>query len=215
MKTNQRNALVSLNKHCQDESLVLPGGVLVHFLLPDGFMSVTVFNRAASVRVLLDSKQCDTSFRWMEGEARSDYTGELALLTDNVKRVLMHGLSWYQLKVQDGNFHLNRGGSGRELQRKRSSSCLSCPATDFCAKDVCVKETSCTAFDKRQEAAHRRTMWWPVGCVREGVPTWTTSHGMLGRWPPVRGKGGQRLKVDFGRDLEFKKEVLDTKNLFI
>lgn len=125
-----------------------PGGVLARFLLSVGFTSITVFNRAASVRVLLDSKQCDASFRRMEGEAHSDYTGELGLLTDNVKRVLMHGLSWYQHKVQSGYFHLNRGSSDRELQRKTSSSCLSCPFTDFWVKDVCVRETSCTAFDK-------------------------------------------------------------------
>lgn len=61
-------------------------------------MNAVVLNGAASERVHLDCKQCDTSFRWIEGEAPSDYAGELCSFADNVKRVLMHGLSWYQLK---------------------------------------------------------------------------------------------------------------------
>lgn len=54
-------------------------------------MNTVVLNRAESVRVLLDSGQCDTS---LEGEASSVYAGEPCSFPDNVKRVLMHGLSW-------------------------------------------------------------------------------------------------------------------------
>lgn len=75
----------------------------MHFLLSDRFMNAVVLNRARSVRVLLDSEQGDTSFRWIEGEAPSDYADELCSFADNVKSVLMHGLSWYQFKVQHGD----------------------------------------------------------------------------------------------------------------
>lgn len=129
--------------HCRDSE-----GVLMCFLLSDRFMNTVVLNRAGSMRVLLDSKQCDTSFRWIEGEAPSEYAGEPCSFTDNVKRVLMHGLSWHQFKVQHGYFNFGRDGSGLNLQSKISSLSSICwPARlrlmRLCEldKQVCIRES--------------------------------------------------------------------------
>lgn len=70
------------------------------------------------MRVLLDSKQCDTSFRCIERAAPSEFAGDPCSFTDNVKRVLMRGLSWHQLKVQRGDFNFRGDGSGQNLQSK-------------------------------------------------------------------------------------------------
>lgn len=192
--------------HCCDSE-----GVLMCFLLSDRFMNTVVLNRAGSMRVLLDSKQCDTSFRWIEGEAPSEYAGEPCSFTDNVKRVLMHGLSWYQYKVQHGYFNFRRDGSGLNLQSKISSlASIYWPAPLWLMrlreleKQVGIRESfvsqSVQYFGSiltrgKRGVAHRRMKSWPVDSVREVAPIWTTSRDMLGRWHPSRDMVGKMSKV--------------------
>lgn len=153
--------------HCRDRE-----GMLMCFLLSDRFMNTMVLNGAGSMRVLLDCKQCDTSFRWIEGEAPSEYAGEPWSFTDNVKRVLMRGLSWYQLKGQRGYFNFSRDGSGLNLQNKITSLMfIYWPAshgwTGLCEL-VCVSAKLCVVvslgafteyFDKRKPEATLTTEW--------------------------------------------------------
>lgn len=101
------------NWHCLDTE-----GVLMCFLLSDSSMHTVVLNRAESMRVLSYSNKCDTSFGWIDGEAPSENAGEPCSFTDNVKGVLMHGLSWYQFKEHHGYFNFRMDSSGLDLQNK-------------------------------------------------------------------------------------------------
>lgn len=146
------------------------------FLLSDRFMNTVVLNRAGSMRVLLDSKQCDTSFRWIEGEAPSENAGEPCSFTDNVKRVLMHELSWYQFKVQHFNF--SRGSSGLNPQAIISSSMsiywpaplwlirLCKPEKQACVSDelrVAISLGILVHFDKKKQEEASLTAEWSCG----------------------------------------------------
>lgn len=137
-------------------------------------MDSVVVNRAGRMRVLLDSKQHDASFGWIEGEAPPEYAGEPCPFTDNVKRVLIRGLSWYQFKEQHGYFNFLRGSSGLHLQNKTWSLVSICRPLPLWLK---AGKTGQRAFVERSEK------WKQELLTTEWSGGQSTS---LKRWRPFR-----------------------------
>lgn len=167
-------------------------------------MNSVVVNRAGSMRVLSNSTQCDAAFRWIGGEAPSEYAGEPCSFTDNVKRVLMHGLSWYQFKVQHGYFNFVRGSSGLHLQNKTWSFVSIYWPLPLWLKAVKTVQRVWESLwsilrSGKTGTAHHRMKWWPDDFVQEVAPIWTTSHGTLGRWHPSRDTMWEISKVKAGK----------------